>query len=205
MYYCENCNIQSAEKRCPRCGKRHLREIQADDFCFCCQLSAGAAEELKKHLETQNIGCALIPYGTGLHTHQARSAENALVYVQYKGLACVADLFAQQAKEEMEKLQQEIIPHIDDLFIFEYDAKKVIKQLKLPKDTDLVELAKSTILSATRGSDSGLISADEDDIAYGIGQLSGHYYCLANDQYEVWFNSASYRIYKVKKAKQFTN
>ena len=201
VYYCENCNIQTTEKRCPRCGKRHLREIQDDDFCFCCQLSAGVAEEFKKHLEAQNIGCALIPYGSGLHAHQARPAESALVFVQYKGLAYVAELFAQQAREEMEKLQQEIVPHLDDLFIFEHDAKRVIKQLKLPKDTDVVELAKSIISSATRGADSGLISADEEDIAYGIGHLSGHYYCLANDTYEVWLNSESYRIYKVKKAK----
>ena len=203
VYYCENCNIQTTEKRCPRCGKRHLREVRDDDFCFCCQMYAEPAEGLKKHLETQNIGCALIPYDTGLHTHQARSAEYALVFVQYKGLAYVADLFAQQAKEETQKLKQEIISHLDDLFIFEKDAEKIIKQLKLPKDTDVVEFAKSIILSSIKGEDAGTISWDEDDIAYFNYEvrLHGHYYHLADDQYEVWFNSASMRVYKIKKVK----
>ena len=88
-------------------------------------------------------------------------------------------------------------------FVFDTDAKKIIKQLKLPKDTDLVELGKSIIQSATSGADTGPIGFDEDDLAYNNGKAleDCHYYHLANDQYEVWFNSASMRIYKIKKVK----
>ena len=62
-----------------------------------------------------------------------------------------------------------------------------------------MELANSIILSATRGKDAGLIAGDEDDFAYGVSSPNGHYYCFANDTHEVWFNSESMRIYKVKK------
>ena len=199
MNYCENCNIHTPESRCPRCGKRKLREIRDDDFCFLHEMEATFVENLKDKLEAEGIVCALIPSGSGLRTRVGLHLENYLVFIQYKGFEYVKSLFAQQAKLDFEKLQQEIIPHIDELFIFENDAKKVIKQLKLPKDTDIVELANSIILSATRGKDAGLITGGEDDFAYGVSSPNGHYYCFANDTHEVWFNSESMRIYKVKK------
>ena len=203
VYYCENCNIQTTEKRCPRCGKRHLREVRDDDFCFFHEMEATSAENLKNKLEAEGIGCALIPTGSGLRTKFGMHLENHLVFIQYKGLSYVKDLFAQEAKRKMEAIQQESLAKIDNLFVFDTDAKKIIKQLKLPKDTDLVELAKSIIQSATSGADAGPIGFDEDDLAYNNGKAleDCHYYHLANDQYEVWFNSASMRIYKIKKVK----
>ena len=115
----------------------------------------------------------------------------------------IKDLFAQEAKRQMEAIQQESLAKIDNIFVFDTDAKKIIKQLKLPKDTDLVELAKSIIQSATSGADTGPIGFDEDDLAHNNGKAleDCHYYHLANDQYEVWFNSASMRVYKIKKVK----
>lgn len=84
MNFCEGCNIACSGERCPKCGRKKLRAVNEDDFCLVAQVDRIFGENLKDHLENENIECALMPYGTGVRSKFALPLESYLLYVRYK-------------------------------------------------------------------------------------------------------------------------
>ncbi len=200
MFYCENCNLQNQTNRCAKCGRKNLRQIQSEDFCFFRRLPANESENLKTMLESKGIGCALIPYGTGWRTKLGLKLEDCLVFVQYHGLAYVEELFLQEENRKSQALLNSFLSNIGKLYIDPKDEKHIRRKLRLHSSQDLIELCKSVVLSAHKAFDGGKISYEMQDEAYlDPNAVLGHYCCISNDQYEVWLNSASMRVYKVKK------
>lgn len=200
MFYCENCNLQNQTNRCAKCGRKNLRQVQAEDFCFFRRLPANKAENLKATLEAKGIGCALIPYGTGLRSRVGMKLEDCLVFVQYHGLAYVEDLFLQEENAKMQALLQAIQPNVGKLHVLPKDEKHIRRKLRLHPTEDLLELCKSVVLSANKVFDGGEISYElQDEECFNPDAVLGHYCCLSNGQHEVWLNSVSMRVYKVVK------
>ncbi len=201
VFYCENCNTKSVTNRCNKCGRKNLREIKDDDFCFFCQMDSLSAENLKNKLDSENIGCALIPYGTGLRTALGMNLENYLVFVEYRALNYVENLFLQESSRKTEMLKCEIVDNIDKLNIRPQDEKKLAKRLKLEQSQSVVELCKNVILTATSVIDAGTVIDGEfrDDCEVKDNLISPHYYRVANDKYEVGFYTPSYRVCKISK------
>lgn len=86
MNFCEGCNIACNDERCPKCGRKKLRAVTGEDFCLVAQVDRIFGDNLKKHLEQENIECVLMPYGTGVNSKFALPLESDLLYVRYKNL-----------------------------------------------------------------------------------------------------------------------
>ena len=86
MNFCERCNIACDGDRCPKCGRKKLRAVRDDDFCFVGRVDRVFGDNLKSNLEKENIECALMPYGNGFCSKFALPLESYLVYVRYKNL-----------------------------------------------------------------------------------------------------------------------
>ena len=56
------------DNRCTKCGKKKLREVQADDFCFFVTLEADKARYFEENLKLQNIPAASIGVGLDLRS-----------------------------------------------------------------------------------------------------------------------------------------
>lgn len=92
MNFCEKCNIACGGDICPKCGRKKLRPVTEEDFCFAGRVDKLFGDNLKCILEQDNIECALIPYGTGVRSKFALPLENYLVYVRYKNLDYVRQM-----------------------------------------------------------------------------------------------------------------
>lgn len=93
MNFCERCNIACNGERCPKCGRKKLRAVNEDDFCLAMQVDRSFGDALKNCLESENIDCVLMPYGTGVRSEFALPLESYLVYVRYRDLDDVRQRF----------------------------------------------------------------------------------------------------------------
>ncbi len=96
MNFCEGCNIACDGERCPKCGRKKLREVNEEDFCLVAKVDRLFGDNLKINLENEDIECVLMPYGTGVKAQFALPLESYLLYVRYKNL----DYVRQILKEE---------------------------------------------------------------------------------------------------------
>ncbi len=94
MNFCESCNIACIDDICPKCGRKKLREVTDEDFCFVAEVSRMYGRNLKDNLEKENIECALMPYGNGTNAIVGLPLEDYLVYVPYKNLEYVRQLIS---------------------------------------------------------------------------------------------------------------
>ena len=80
MYFCEKCNLLMHDNVCENCGKKKLREVQDNDFCFYVTLPADQARCFEENLKLQNIPVALLGFGLDLRT---RASSNFNVFIPY--------------------------------------------------------------------------------------------------------------------------
>ena len=58
MYFCENCNCLMDDTRCGICGKKKLRTVQDNDFCYFTTLPVNEAGIFEATLKEANIPVA---------------------------------------------------------------------------------------------------------------------------------------------------
>lgn len=92
MNFCERCNIAFNDERCPQCGRKKVRPVTGDDFCFVAKVGRVFGDNLKCNLEDENIECILMPYGTGFNATRGLPLESYLLYVRYKNLDYVRQI-----------------------------------------------------------------------------------------------------------------
>ena len=92
MNFCESCNLACNDERCPLCGRKKLRAVNEDDFCLVAKVGRRYGDNLKTHLENEQIECVLMPYGTGVRSKVALPLESYLLYVRYKNLEYVRQI-----------------------------------------------------------------------------------------------------------------
>ena len=90
MYFCERCNALMQENRCANCGKKKLREVQDDDFCFFAVLEADKARYFEENLKLQNIPVALLGVGLDLRT---RTSGSMKIYIPYSYLERAKEVY----------------------------------------------------------------------------------------------------------------
>ena len=88
MYFCEKCNLIMRDTVCENCGKKKLREVQDDDFCFFVSLNANKARYFEENLKLQNIPAASRGVGLDLRTRTSGAFQ---IFVPYS--------FFEKAKE----------------------------------------------------------------------------------------------------------
>ena len=80
MHFCERCNALMQENVCANCGKKKLREVQDDDFCFFVALEADKARYFEENLKLQQIPVALLGAGLDL---RSRTSGTFQIYLPY--------------------------------------------------------------------------------------------------------------------------
>lgn len=89
MFYCENCNVAMPTEQCGVCGKKKLREVRDDDFCYLATLTADHAHMLEETLKLEEIPVAALGAGLDLRT---RTSANFHLYVPYKFLTKAGEI-----------------------------------------------------------------------------------------------------------------
>ena len=90
MYFCEKCRMLMKENCCMKCGKKNLRQVQDDDFCFFVALDADKAKFLEENLQLQNIPVASLGTGLDLRT---RTSGTFKIYIPYAFLDKATELY----------------------------------------------------------------------------------------------------------------
>ena len=90
MFFCESCNMIMRENRCANCGKKKLREIQDDDFCFLVALDADKAQYFEENLKLQNIPVARLGSGLDLRT---RTSGTFKIFIPYGFLDTATEIY----------------------------------------------------------------------------------------------------------------
>ena len=90
MYFCERCRMLMNDNCCSICGKKNLREVQDDDFCFFVTLDADKAQFFEENLKLHNIPVASLGAGLDLRT---RTSGKFKIYVPYAFLDKATELY----------------------------------------------------------------------------------------------------------------
>lgn len=94
MLFCENCNIVTEEKICPCCGRKKLREVTGEDFCYFTKMNVFDFEMLEYTLKENGIEVVGVPFNTyGATYSTAGRADGRRVYVRYKDMEKAKDIF----------------------------------------------------------------------------------------------------------------
>ena len=91
MYFCEKCNTLMQDNCCTICGKKDLREVQDDDFCYLVTLNADNAHYFEENLKLHNIPSALLG-GGGLDL-RTRTSGKFKIYVPYRLLDKATEIY----------------------------------------------------------------------------------------------------------------
>lgn len=81
MFYCEKCNCAMPQQTCCVCGKKNLREVTDEDFCYFITLSADDAHFLEVNLNGENIPVAKL--GVGRINFAFGSSGKFKIYIPY--------------------------------------------------------------------------------------------------------------------------
>ena len=68
-------------ERCAVCGKKNLREVQPEDFCFLRALEADKAAYFEENLKRENIPVATLGVGLDLRT---RTSGAFKIFIPYR-------------------------------------------------------------------------------------------------------------------------
>lgn len=90
MYFCEKCRMLMKDNCCTICGKKRLREVQDDDFCFFVALDTDRARLFEENLKQQDIPVASLGNGFDLRT---RGSGKFKIYIPYSFLDKATELY----------------------------------------------------------------------------------------------------------------
>ena len=90
MFFCERCNMLMQDTRCTMCGKKKLREVRDDDFCFFVALEADTARYFEENLKLQNIPVASLGVGLDLRT---RTSGLFKIYIPYNCFDTATEIY----------------------------------------------------------------------------------------------------------------
>lgn len=90
MLFCEKCNRLSNDSICAICGKKKLREVREDDFCYFLTLPAFKTNIFEANLKDENIPVAT--FGQGYDFATKRSTEYNF-FIPYKFIDRAKDLY----------------------------------------------------------------------------------------------------------------
>ena len=94
MFFCEKCNFATSENSCPLCGKKKLRDVKDEDFCFYSKMSVYDFEMFGFTLKENGIEAVGVPYYPyGVSRANAGRAGARKVYVRYGDWEKAGEIF----------------------------------------------------------------------------------------------------------------
>lgn len=175
---------------CPKCGKRKLREIKDNDYCFVKEVSELEKVRLEAYLKENEIPPVFIPFVEGLGSFYTFRPPVYKTYVPFHLLEKTKDIMKALEEESSAELKSQLIKIIPKINIEAKYAKKLAKKLKLPPDVDFLNYCRETILNADR-----VIDGSGD-----LGPCEQAFYVYANDV-RIVVAKLNYEIVAVKKMK----
>ena len=185
-FYCERCKrLSETEKEC-YCGKKKLRNVRNDDYCFLLEADESFGKMLKDCFENNGIECALSPSGDGYRSALGMSLGKFLIYVLYSKLDEAKEIVQFFRHDRTAEFKEDIINHKELWFVAKGTKKRLCKKLKLKDECCIFDKVQEIVEGAKSISDEGIITTCPE---------FGHYLLVKADELEIWFNSATYEIY----------
>lgn len=187
--YCENCRIACDDKTCPNCGKKKLRAVEDEDYCFVTEESNSLTAYFGNLLEEKNIEYVIMPCGSALSTLHAVKARFGILFVRFKDLETAKQTVRDYFNEITENLRKHLLDNFDKFNIDYPVEKKARKKLKLREDIDIFDYCGDIVYEAKEIKDTGILDGEEN----------GHVLLVLSDKEKLYINSVTYNIIELGK------
>lgn len=187
--YCENCRVACNEKVCPNCGKKKLRAVEDEDYCFVIEESESLNAYFGSELKNKNVETVIMPWFTALDTHLAVKASSSRLFVRFKDLDFARQTVQDYFNEITENLKKHLRSNFDKFNIDFTVEKKARKKLKIKDDTDIFDYCADLIENAKVISDTGSFD----------GLEGGRVLIVLTDNEKLYIGSVSYNIIELGK------
>lgn len=189
--YCDNCRIACKEKICPNCGKKKLRAVEDEDYCFVSEEYNSVAAYFDNLLKEQGVESVIMPWFSALDTHLAMRASRGRLFVRFKDLDTARQAVLDYYNGITENLKKHLLDNFGK-FNIDYDVeKKARKKLKISDDVDIFDYCGDLIENAKSISDTGCLD--------GTGDEAGHVLLAQTAGENLYINSVTYNIIALSK------
>ncbi len=182
--YCDNCRIVCGEKVCPNCGKKKLRAVDDEDYCFVVEQSNSLIAYFESLLKEKNVETVIMPWFSALDTHLAIKASSGRLYVRFKDFDTAIQTVKEYYNTITENLRKHLLDNFDKFNIDLSIEKKARKKLKIREDVDIFDYCGDIIEEAKTIKDTGCLDGVEE----------GHVLAVLTDGVKLFINSATYNI-----------
>ena len=183
MNYCENCHFATEQNYCPNCGKKKLRQVAQDDFCFILEKDRAYCDGLIEIFKESGVTCSAVPFGSGVESQFGLPLKNYRLFVPFNSLKKAQNLVHDLEIAETEELRQALLENINLFNIPQKNEKKLRKKVKLPDRDDFIDFCVSIVKTSEKIVDGGIAF-------YG----KGHYlFCYARE-ITLTINSMTFEI-----------
>ncbi len=192
MKICSNCCFVSDAERCPLCGSKNVRAVNADDFCLLTEKDAAYCDTLTAAFDEEEIPYSALPYGRGVETRLGLPLGNYRIFVPFGFLEQAKQIITSIDSEATEQIRNCLLKGVENLNILPKTEKKIKRKIGLSENEDIFEYCIGIIKTADKIMDKGTIS----------GCLKGgHYYFCYSGDLTLAINSKTYEILSVTKGK----
>ena len=187
--YCENCRVACYEKACPNCGKKKLKAVEDEDFCFVLQEANSRIEYFCNILEEKGIKTVNMPWFSALDTHLAVKSSVGRLFVQFKDLDEARKTVQNYFDEITENLRKHLLDNFGQFSIDEAVEKKARKKLKIRDDIDIFDYCGDIIYEAKEIKDTHIL----------LGSDCEHILLVLSEKEKLYINSVTYNIISLGK------
>lgn len=185
MNFCETCRRVSEQASCENCGRRRLRQVREDDYCFFIEERASYCRALTDTLKQSSIPCVELPCGSGVESNYALPLANRQVFVPFGFLEAAKKVISDIQESETEALRADLLENAGMLFLSQKLQRKLTKKLRLARDSDVSAYCVELIKTAHRITDKGLITSS---------LVGGHYLFCFSEHATLSINSKTYEV-----------
>ena len=94
MFFCENCNLLSKENICVNCGKKQLRAVEENDFCYFIDLDVFNAKMFEEMLKDNKIDFVFLPIRNSVGSAAfSKEADTHRIFLKYKQYELAKDIY----------------------------------------------------------------------------------------------------------------
>ena len=186
MYYCEKCSLLCEDAACLSCGKKDLRVVKEDDFCFLTDAEEVFGKMFMDSLKNEGIDCVASPFGSGVRSVLGLSLGGYRIYVPYRHYDAASEMLAYFTENDdpvADTLKEEILNGFDR-WHFESGSteKKIRKKYGIGKEENVMVFIRKAVEQSEDVEDMGLMSDGEHGIRVKSGNVT------------LWFSESSFQI-----------
>ena len=187
--YCDNCRIACDEKVCPSCGKKKLRPIEDEDYCFIIEEYNSLIAYFDNLLKEKGVECVVMPWFSALDTHLALSAPSGRLFARFKDFEIAKQTVQDYYNEIKENLRKHLLDNFEKFNIYYPIEKRARKKLKISDEVDIFDYCGDMIEEAETVKDTGCLDGPEN----------GHVIAVMTEKAKLFINSVTYNIIELGK------